>query len=89
MLNARTVSQPVAALRTQLNTALTKAVSDFAAQFFELLAKLVDQRLFGLVEWLPNHCVGYHFFKQVVIQDVESQSQTTSQAYFDWRDGDE
>ena len=88
VLNARTVSQPVDVLRIQLDAALTQAVCDFSRQFFELLAKLVDQRLFGLVEWLPNHCVGYHFFKQVVIQDVKHHSETASQKYFDRPDRD-
>jgi hypothetical protein len=48
---------------------LSKASAEFAKQFFELLARLVDRQLFGLVEWMPNHCCNYHFFKQVIIQE--------------------
>jgi len=69
VLDARVVSQSVALLRPKLQTAINEAVDDFARQFFELLAKLVERQFFGLVEWLPNHCCGYHFFKRVVIQE--------------------
>ena len=48
---------------------MAQAVAEFTKQFFELLAKLVDRQLFGLVEWLPNHCCSYYFFKHVVIQE--------------------
>ena len=75
VLDAKLVAQPVAVLRGQLQTALSEAVADFAKQFLELLARLVDRQLFGLVEWLPNHCCNYHFFKQVVIQENEGASQ--------------
>ncbi len=75
VLDAKVVAQPVSVLRDQLRTALSEAAADFAKQFFELLARLVDRQLFGLVEWLPNHCCNYHFFKQVVIQENEGASQ--------------
>lgn len=68
VLDAKLVSQPVSALRDQLQTAITEAAAEFTTQFFELLAKLVERQLFGLVEWLPNHCCGYHFFKRVILQ---------------------
>lgn len=83
VLDAKLVSRDVPTLRTELNTALSAAVADFTRQFFELLAKLVDRELFGLVEWLPNHCCSYHFFKRVVIQENEGASQRIVESMFD------
>lgn len=47
---------------------------DWTGISYKLLPRLVDRQLVGLVEWLPNHCCGYHFFKQVVIQNNTSES---------------
>jgi hypothetical protein len=89
VLDARVVSQSVALLRPQLQTAIDEAVADFATQFFELLAKLVERQFFGLVEWLPNHCCGYHFFKRVIIQEnlglSGAPSVTLDQQYYEPR----
>ncbi len=82
VLNAKLVSLPGSALRETLNEALSEAVRDFSKQFIELLAKLVDAEMFGLVEWLPNQCCSYHFFKQVVIQDNEGASTRVENSYF-------
>lgn len=75
VLDAKLVSEPIPKIHEKLDTALTQAVAEFTKQFFELLAKLVDRQLFGLVEWLPNHCCSYHFFKHVVIQENIGASQ--------------
>jgi hypothetical protein len=69
VLNAGLVSQPVPELRRHLHSALNQAVHNFTAQFFELLARLVDRELVGLVEWFPNGCCSYHFFRRAVIQE--------------------
>lgn len=69
VLDARTVSLPVETLREKLSVPLRSAVDDFSIQFFEMLAKLVDRELVGLVEWLPNQCCSYHFFRRIVIQE--------------------
>ena len=69
VLNGPVVSQSGPALREQLDQSLRDAVQDFATNFFDLLARLVDRQVMGLVEWFPNHCCSYHFFKQVVIQE--------------------
>lgn len=86
VLDAKLVSQPVRALRPQLQAALIDAVAEFTTQFFELLAKLVERQLFGLVEWLPNHCCGYHFFKRVVLQEnlglSDAPAVTVGQQYY-------
>ena len=74
ILDERLVSQHVSTLRSHLEVALAEDVNEFAKQFFELLAKLVERQLIGLVEWLPNHCCGYHFFKSIVIQENEGAS---------------
>ncbi len=83
VLDAKLVSKDVVTLKTELSTAVADAVADFTRQFFELLAKLVDRELFGLVEWLPNHCCSYHFFKRVVIQENEGASQRIVESMFD------
>jgi hypothetical protein len=75
ILDAKLVSQPITSLRQQLDATLSQACDDFVKNFFELLARLVDASLFGLAEWQPNHCVDYHFFKQVVI-DEETARET-------------
>lgn len=75
VVDAQLVSRPLAEVRSRLDAALTEAVADFARQLFELLARLVDRELFGLVEWLPNNCCTYHFFKRVVIQENDGASQ--------------
>jgi hypothetical protein len=73
-LNARLVSGRSDELWKHLDLALKKAVAEFSRHFFELLVNLVDEELIGLVEWLPNNCCSYHFFRRVEIQtnDVES-----------------
>ena len=85
VLDAKLVSQPVSTLHVQLQTAVNEAVTEFTTQFFELLAKLVERQLFGLVEWLPNHCCGYHFFKRVILQENLgiSQSVVAGTQYFE------
>ncbi|MCY2994770.1 MAG: hypothetical protein NTY19_43950 [Planctomycetota bacterium] len=84
ILDGPLVSQPVSIIRSRLETALADAVSEFVKQFSELLAKLVERQLFGLVEWLPNQCCCYHFFKSVVIQENEGASRRiVSEEWFD------
>lgn len=74
VVDARLASRPLAEVRERLEAALTQAVADFGRQLFELLARLVDRELFGLVEWLPNNCCAYHFFKRIVIQENDGAS---------------
>jgi|GEM_PF-632544 len=81
ILQAKLVSQPLAELRLRLHEALASGVKEFSTEFFELLARLVDRELFGLVEWHPNHCCSYHFFKRVVIQENEGASQKVTTTY--------
>lgn len=63
------MSRPADVYRQRLNAALEQATQEFAKELMQLFARLVDRQLFGLVEWLPNHCCRYHFFRQVVIQE--------------------
>ena len=83
ILDASLISLPVPTLRSRLDAALGEAVDEFTQQFFELLAKLVDRTLFGLVEWLPNQCCNYFFFRSVVIQENEGASRTTTESRFE------
>lgn len=83
VLRAELVSKPLAELRQRLDDSLAAGVHDFTARFLELLARLVDRELFGLVEWHPNHCCSYHFFKRVVIQENEGASRQVTTAYRD------
>ena len=82
IIDARLVSRPVDELRQRLDTALQQAVGQFCGGFFESLAKLVDRELFGLVEWLPNNCCSYHFFKRVVIQENDGPQATAVKSKF-------
>lgn len=82
VLDARTVSQPVETLRETLSAPLRSAVDDFSVQFFEMLAKLVDRELVGLVEWLPNNCCSYHFFRRIVIQENHGRSHHVDEQLF-------
>jgi hypothetical protein len=68
ILDAALVSQPLPRLRERLESSLTEAVNHFTQEFLLLLARMVDRGQVGLVEWLPNNCCSYHFFRQVVIQ---------------------
>lgn len=81
ILQAKLVSQPLPELRQRLHDALVTGVKEFSTEFFELLARLVDRELFGLVEWHPNHCCSYHFFKRVVIQENQGASQQVTTSY--------
>ena len=83
ILDAKLVAQSVATVRKELGNALSEATTDFVTRFLELLARLVDRQVFGLVEWLPNHCCNYHFFKEVVIQENDG---TTSHVIGSRRD---
>jgi hypothetical protein len=76
VLDAQLVSQSTSTLRGRLDEALRQATGAFASQLFEHLAHLVDNKLAGLVEWLPNNCCRYHFFKEVLIQHYEGSSRT-------------
>ncbi len=38
----------------------------FVDHLFFGLSNLVDRQHCGLVEWFPNHCCRYHFFRQVI-----------------------
>ena len=82
VVDARLVSRAKAEVQTRLESALKQAVADFCQQFFDLLAKMVDRELFGLVEWLPNNCCAYHFFKRVIIQENEGASERVSEEKF-------
>lgn len=87
VLSAKLVSQHVTTLRNSLEKSLRDAVGDFTRQFFELLARLVDRQICGVVEWRPNHCCRYHFFKRAVVQDNEGVVSQTTDAEF--RDGEQ
>ncbi len=82
VVDARLVSRAKSEIQTRLESALKQAVADFCQQFFDLLAKMVDRELFGLVEWLPNNCCAYHFFKRVIIQENEGASEQVSEERF-------
>ena len=88
VLDAKLVSQPVSVIQQQLQAALSEAVSVFVKQFFELLAKLVNKSMIGLIEWMPNHCCNYHFFKEVVIQENEGPSRTVRELSEDEEPGE-
>lgn len=83
VLDAKTVSLPVEALYEKLTDSLRAAAEDFSGQFFEVLAKLVDRELVGLIEWHPNNCCSYHFFRRIVIQENEGASQEHDDDLFD------
>jgi len=83
VLDAKLVSRPVSEVRPRLDQAITQAAAEFTKQLFVLFAKLVDHELFGLVEWLPNNCCAYHFFKRVVIQENDGASHTVNEVRFD------
>ncbi len=67
----------------QLNASLSAEVTNFSRQFVELLERMVDLELFGLVEWLPKQCCRYHFFRQVVIQGPEQSTDTFNVSFAD------
>ncbi len=77
VVDADVASQPALFLRRQLNTALTDAVNDFTAEFRALLDRLMTAKMIGRIAWKPNHCCGYDFFKQVVVQENQGASQST------------
>lgn len=76
VLSAELISRPLETLRSKLTAALREAVDDFAHQLFASFEKLVDEKCLGLIEWVgPNVC-RYHFFKEVVIQEMEGPERT-------------
>lgn len=81
--DAKLASQSTDVLGETFQQALEGAVDEFAREFFEMLARLVDRQLFGLVEWLPNQCCRYHFFRQVLIQENNGVSTSVHEAYFE------
>ena len=79
IVSADLLSQPLDVYRQQLDKALSDEVAHFSRNFFELLQHLVDQELFGLVEWLPKQCCRYHFFRRVVIQGASVKTATVTE----------
>ena len=72
----------------KLNASLSEEVAAFSRQLFELLDRMVDTELFGLVEWLPNQCCCYHFFRRVVIQGAEVRTQSINESFDEDADPD-
>lgn len=64
---------------TQLDASLTNEAGNFSRQLFEMLQRMVDLELFGLVEWLPKQCCRYHFFRRVVIQGAGEHTDTITE----------
>ena len=84
VLDEKLTSQHVSTLRNHLEVALAEAVNVFVTQLLAMLARLVDRQLFGLVEWLPNHGCGYHFFKHLVVQENEGPAaEVVEEQFFD------
>ena len=83
VLEVELVSKRETTLRDRLHQSLAEAVAEFTSHFFELLARLVDRLMFGLVEWHPKHCCRYHFFKRVVVQEFEGTTQRVTETRFD------
>ena len=65
---AELFSRPANEYRRDIDNSLSQECEKFAEQFLLQLASLVDQELVGLVEWLPDDCCRYHFFRQVILQ---------------------
>jgi len=82
-LTANLMSLSSDAIVSQLNASLSAEVTNFSRQFVELLERMVDLELFGLVEWLPKQCCRYHFFRQVVIQGPEESTDTFNVSFAD------
>ena len=78
IVGAALLAQPPNVYRQKLDAALEHEVANFTRQLFEFLARLVDRELCGLVEWFPNNCCRYHFFRRVVIQDVGQTNRENS-----------
>ncbi len=76
IIDADVVSQATRMLRRQLNAALSQAIDQFTAEFQKLLDRLVSAKLIGRIVWKPNHCCGYDFFKQVVVQENQGPRQS-------------
>jgi hypothetical protein len=82
-LTASLLSNSPDAFIGQLDASLSEEVDRFSRQFLELLERMVDLELFGLVEWLPKQCCRYHFFRRVVIQGPEVRTQSTNETFVD------
>jgi len=63
----------------QLDASLTNEAVNFSRQLIEMLQRMVDLELCGLVEWLPKQCCRYHFFRRVVIQGAGKQTDTITE----------
>ena len=82
-LTASLMSNSPDAFVRQLEAFLSEEVDRFSRQFLELLERMVDRELFGLVEWLPKQCCRYHFFRRVVIQGPEVRTQSINDSFAD------
>ncbi len=80
-LTASLMSNSPDAFIGQLDASLSEEVDRFSRQLLELLERMVDLELFGLVEWLPKQCCRYHFFRRVVIQGPEVRTQSIKDSY--------
>ena len=79
MVSADLLSHSPDVYVTQLDASLTNEAVNFSRQLFEMLQRMVDLELFGLVEWLPKQCCRYHFFRRVVIQGAGEQTDTITE----------
>lgn len=84
IVSAELLSHPAKYYFQQFDTALSDEVANFSLQFVEFLKRMVDLKLFGLVEWLPKQCCRYHFFRRVVIQGAAERTETVTE---DWERG--
>ena len=77
ILSARLISQSPTEVRRALASGLHEATQSFSKQCCRLMSRMVDEEVFGLVEWFPNQCAAYHFFKRTVTQQIDLVTKTT------------
>jgi len=88
IVTAALLSQPHEDYTAQLSSSLSDEVTHFSRQLFEMMQRMVDLELFGLVEWLPKQCCRYHFFRRVVIQGATELHEAVTETLPDDEDPD-
>ncbi len=81
ILNPTLLMQSPEVIHSTLDAELVRYVKAFVNRIFDVLAKLVDRQIAGLVEWWPENFCNYHFFKRVLTQENEGASTTTTETF--------
>jgi len=73
LLSAALEAKPIAQVEIELRRSVDEAVRDLAAQFCDLLDRMVDHDLVGLVDWQTDTACDAYFYQHLTAQEQLSK----------------